>query len=128
MNHTDPTRAALGVRWLVLMVILFGALVSSVGNTNSHGIAALSAAHEHSHSHEDAHGSADEASDAGWTIAGPAAPLDHPHHGADHSHDKAHASPLAWPSATPQLPVWFGVVRPWIDMVQASRLERPPMG
>ena len=39
-----PDRAALGMRWLVLLVILFGTLLSSVGGMSSHGIAAIAAA------------------------------------------------------------------------------------
>jgi len=126
-----PNGAAPGVRWLVLLVILFGTILSSVGGTNSHGLAALATAlhvapfstddlheHVHEHAHEDESiGSANQSAGA-----------DHPHHGADHSHDKAHVLPALWSSAAPLLAGWFGLVRPWIEMVQASRLERPPMG
>lgn len=148
INHLRPTRAALGVRWLVLMVILFGTVVSSVGGTYSHGIAPLTAelhgnptsgtadatayataaiaGHEHSHDHTN--GVADEYGDGELTMVGTGTTADHPHHGADHSHDKAYALPVAWASASPQIPGWFGVVRPWTQMDQASRLERPPMG
>jgi hypothetical protein len=127
-----PDRVAMGIRWLVLMVILFGALISSVGSMNSHGIAAIAAAvhadpvfqdDTHDHAHSDAH-----EDDDGDLVLGHGASSDHPHHGADHSHDKAHALPAAWRAATPPLPVWFGDVGPWIESVQASRLERPPMG
>ena len=122
-----PNGAAPGVRWLVLLVIMFGTILSSVGGTNSHGLAALATAlhvapfstdesHEHAHE-EEGIGSANQSAGA-----------DHPHHGADHSHDKAHVLPALWSSAAPQLAGWFGLVRPWIEMVQASRLERPPMG
>lgn len=126
-------RAALCLRWLVLLVILMGTFISSVGGMNSHGIAALAAVshvapgsaetehdHAHGHSHDDG--------DSEWGLGSHGANADHPHHGADHSHDKAHALPAAWHAATPALPVWFGHVRPWTEMVQASRLERPPMG
>lgn len=120
-----PNRAALGMRWLVLLVILLGTIISSIGSTNSHGIAAalhvsptsLDTSHEHAH----------EDGDSGLEMLHGAA-ADHPHHGADHSHDKAHALPVIWSSAAPQLPGWFGIVWPWIEMVQTSRLERPPMG
>jgi len=124
-----PNRAALGMRWLVLMVIMFGTIISSVGGTNSHGIAASAAALHvapmsldtpHEHAHEDG--------DSGLAMVSHGATADHPHHGADHSHDKAHALPALWSSVAPQLPGWFGLVRPWIEMVRASRLERPPMG
>ena len=127
-----PHRAALSVGWLVLVVILFGTIIFSIGGTSSHGLAAFQAAlhitptsldtsDEHVHEH------AQEDEGIGWVTQGAGA--DHPHHhGADHSHDKAHALPVAWHSVAPQLPGWFGLVRPWIEMVQASRLERPPMG
>ena len=127
-----PHRAALGIGWLVLVVIMFGTIISSIGGTSSHGLASFQAAlhvtptsmdTSHEHVHEHAH------EDEGIGLVTQSAGADHPHHhGADHSHDKAHALPVAWHSAAPQLPGWFGLVRPWIEMVQASRLERPPMG
>lgn len=128
-----PDRAALGLRCLVLLVILMGTFISSVGGMNSHGIAAIAAVNHVSSAssvsdHDHAHGHAHEAGDSEWGSASHGASADHPHHGADHSHDKAHALPAAWNAATPALPVWFGHVRPWTEMVQASRLERPPMG
>lgn len=127
-----PHRAALSMGWLVLVVILFGTIISSIGGTSSHGLAAFPAAlhatsasleTSHEHVHEHAH------EDEGIGLVTQNAGADHPHHhGADHSHDNAHALPVAWHSVAPQLPGWFGRVRPWIEMVQASRLERPPMG
>lgn len=132
-----PDRAALGMRWLVLVVIMFGTIISSVGGMNSHGIAAITAVlhstpmtldvepdEEHGHVHGHVH----EAADGGLSMGSSSAAGDHPHHGVDHSHDKAHALPTTWSMATPQLPGWFGHVRLWIETVQASRLERPPMG
>lgn len=149
IDHLRPSWAPLGVRWLVLMVILFGTVLSSVGGTYSHGIAALtaelhgdpmtsgttdataydsavSAGHEHSHDHTQ--GPVDEDGDGELIMVSTGAPVDHSHHGADHSHDKAYALPAAWASASPQLPAWFGVVRSWTEMIEVSRLERPPMG
>ena len=132
-----PHRAVRGMGWLVLVlvvvVIMFGAIISSVGGTSSHGLAAFAAAlhvvtpasldTSDEHMHDQALG------DEGIGRLTQGAGADHPHHhGADHSHDKAHALPVAWDSVAPQLPSWFGLVRPWIEMVQASRLERPPMG
>ena len=125
---TRPDRAALGMRWLVLLVILFGTLLSSVGGMSSHGIAAIAAVSqvspassdtEHGHVHEDGEGD--------W-VSGHGASADHPHHVADHSHDKAHALPITWSMAVPLLPGWIGQARLRIDMAEASRLERPPMG
>lgn len=127
-RSTRPDRAALGVRWLVLLVILLGTVISSVGGMYSHGIAAIAAVShtspassdtEHDHAHEDGDGAFVWCHDAS---------ADHPHHGADHSHDKAHALPITWDVAAPQLPVWTGHARLWIEMVEPSRLERPPMG
>lgn len=123
-----PTRAALGMRWLVLIVIMVGTIISSIGLTSSHGLAAISAAHQsapqssddpHGHSHSDV---VDETA-----VAGSGVGADHPHHAVDHSHDKAHALPVSWRAASPQMPSWCVLVRPWIEMVHASRLERPPM-
>jgi hypothetical protein len=115
------------MRWLVLLVILWGTFASSVGGTNSHGIAALAdeihadpglsvAAPGHAHADED----------GAWAAHG--ATADHPHHAADHSHDKAHALPAAWRANAPLLPLWFGHTPVWIESVEPSRLERPPMG
>jgi hypothetical protein len=118
------------MRWLALVVIMFGTIISSIGGMNSHGLAAIAAAHHaapsaadetHGHVHKDDRG-------ADVAMLEPSAGADHPHHGADHSHDKAHALPVAWSTAAPQLPDWRVRVRPWIEMIQASRLERPPMG
>ena len=128
-RFTRPDRAALGMRWLVLVVILIGTFISSVGGLNSHGIAAIAAAAhaapdapdtEHDHAHGDG--------ESEWDMGHDGASADHPHHGADHSHDKAHALPISWEVAAPQLPMWIGQGRLWLEMVEASRLERPPMG
>jgi hypothetical protein len=123
------------MRWVVLLVILFGTIISSVGGMYSHGIAAIAAVshvsaassdtehhRSHGHAHEDGDG------DGEWVEGRHGASADHPHHGADHSHDKAHALPAAWHSAAPMLPAWFGHAVLRIEMVEASRLERPPMG
>ncbi len=121
------------MRWLVLLVILMGTFVSSVGGMNSHGIAAIAAAAHatpelQGNSHDHTHGHSHEDGDSEWAVASHVAGGDHPHHGADHSHDKAHALPITWEVAAPQLPVWIGQVRLLREMVQVSRLERPPMG
>ena len=42
-RSTRPDRVALGMRWLVLLVIHFGTLLSSVGGMTTHGIAAIAA-------------------------------------------------------------------------------------
>lgn len=124
-----PNGAALSVRWLVLVVIMFGTIISSIGSTGSHGLAVISAAlHVAPPSSAESHGHVHEDRGGELAMKNQSAGTDHPHHGADHSHDKAHALPVAWSSAAPQLPGWWGLGRPWIEMVQASRLERPPMG
>lgn len=124
-----PDRVALSVRWLVVMVILFGTIISSIGGVNSHGIAAIAATlHAAPPAAGTEHGHAHDEGDSELTAGTHGASADHPHHGADHSHDKAHALPSLWSVAPPLLPAWFERVRPWIEMVQASRLERPPMG
>lgn len=124
-----PTGAALGMRWLVLVVILFGTILSAMGGTSSHGLAAMavalqvapsSATEPHGHGHEDLGGE--------LAMVDSNAGTDHPHHESDHSHDKAHALSVAWRTATPQPSSWWLSVRPWIEMVEAFRLERPPMG
>lgn len=123
--HTNGV--ALGVHWLVLLVFVFGTIITSIGGMSSHGLTAFTTAlhitpfsadesHEHVHGDEDI-GGGSQVADA-----------DHPHHGADHSHDNVHAVPAAWRSSAPQLAGWSGRVPPWIEMIQASRLERPPMG
>jgi len=114
------------------MVILLGTVLSSIGGTNSHGLAAITASLHATPALADApnkqaHGHAHGDEEDEWMAAGHGAAPDHPHHGADHSHDKAHALPTAWRSSAPQLPVWLGHVLPWTEMVQADRLERPPM-
>lgn len=127
-----PCRAALSMGWLVLVVILFGAIISSIGATSSHGLAAFPAALHVATpaaldtSGEQVHEQAQE--DEGTGSANQSAGADHPHHGTDHSHDKAHALPARWHSAALLLAGWFGRVRPWVERAQAFRLERPPMG
>lgn len=124
-----PDGSALSVRWLVMVVILFGTIISSVGGTNSHGLASIAPALQVARlSSDESHGHQHVNSGGESTMVSQSADTDHPHHGADHSHDKAHALPVAWSSAAPQLPRWRGLIRPWIEMVQASRLERPPIG
>ena len=124
-----PDGAALGVRWLVLVVILLGTVLSSMGGTSSHGLAAIAAtSHTAPSSLDESHGHGHEDHGGELAMVDNSVGADHPHHEADHSHDKAHALSVAWGSAVPQPPNWRLSVRPWIEMVEASRLERPPMG
>lgn len=135
-HHTRCTRAdraALGLRWLVLLIFVVGTFISSVGGMYSHGIAAI-AAQSHvapaspDSEHHHVHGHAHEDNDGEWVMGSHGASADHPHHGADHSHEKGLALPSTWGVAPPQLPVWIGQSMLRIEMVEASRLERPPMG
>ena len=112
-----PTGLTRGLWWLVLLALVVGTVLAAVGNVRSHGLAELAAVHPDAHSHLDAHDPSDIDTAA-----------DHAHHGDDHSHDKAHALPVTWHMAAPLLPEWIGQTRLWIEMVEASRLERPPMG
>jgi hypothetical protein len=124
-----PDGAALGVRWLALVVILFGTILSSIGGTSSHGLAAIAVVLHAAPSSPDAsHGHAHEDQSGELAMVDNSASADHPHHEMDHSHDKAHALSVAWRTAEQQPSSWLLSVRPWIEMVKVSRLERPPMG
>lgn len=124
-----PNGAALCMRWLVLVAIMFGTILSSMGGTSSHGLAAMATTfHDASSATGEAHSHVHEDEDGESAVLDKSADAGHAHHGADHSHDNAHALPVALSSAAPQLPGWRVRVRPWIQMVEASRLERPPMG
>jgi hypothetical protein len=106
--HTNGV--ALGVHWLVLLVFVFGTIITSIGGMSSHGLAAFTTAlhitpfssdesHEHVHGDE-AIGGVNQSADADHPHHGGAG-ADHPHHGADHSHDNVHAVPTAWGSPAP---------------------------
>ena len=131
--HATPqlTLASLGLRWLVLMVITLGMVISSVGMTTSHGVAVVAASHasmstplEDGHGHGHVH--TDEGLDVLMAEAGSGG--EHPHHGADHSHDTAHPLHLAWLAVSAYSPRWGVMVRGLIEMGQPYRLDRPPMG
>ena len=117
------------MQWLVLIVITLGTIVSSIGLTSSHGLAVVEATHKTVVFLSDiAHGH--ELGDQGIesSVADEISSDEHPHHAMDHSHDTAHHVPLAWGAILQQIPSWEVAVRPWIDMGQAYRLDRPPMG
>ncbi len=117
------------MRWLVLAVIMFGAIISSIGSMNSHGLAAIGTAiHADVTASDEMHGHVHGDRGGEWVVSDQSAGADHPHHQADHSHDNSCALPIAWSSTATLLRSWQLQVRPWIEMVQASRLERPPMG
>lgn len=108
------------LRWLVLVALIWGTLVSSVGLATSHGLAGLAVA-EHSVASDDAHG---HAHDEDVPIADPAG--GHPHHAADHSHDKAHAVPEQLAVAPAASTERIAVVQAWVPGLDADRLDRPP--
>lgn len=83
------SRFILSVCVLILLGMLFGTMVSSMGGVTSHSLAEFAAGQHkiegilvdaHGHSHDD-DGAKPAFSDAG---------ADHPHHSADHTHDKSH--------------------------------------
>lgn len=106
----------------VMVVLLLGMLVSSLGHASSHGIAAVVAAQHggdaaHVHSYDDAPDAHSPAGEAG-----------HPHHNsADHSHDKAHALPFMPGIHLPVVPVWRPLAHPLDAGWLGFRLDRPPM-
>lgn len=108
------------LRWLVLMALIWGTLVSSVGLITSHGLAGLAVA-DHGVASDDAHG---HAHDEDVPVADPAGA--HPHHAADHSHDKAHALPEQLAVAHAASPERIAVAQAWVPGREAGRLDRPP--
>lgn len=117
-SSIHSARFAPSLHWLVVIALVLGSMLSSIGLVSSHGLAAVAAVQQQDgHSHDELGSMATAHTDG----------LGHPHHGADHSHEKAHALPGAWLTAAPQLPSWWAMSRPWIEMVAAPRLERPPM-
>jgi len=118
------SRFALGVYALILMGMFLGAIVSSVGGVTSHGLAEFSASQHkldaisvaaHGHTHDD--------EEPAFSEAG----ADHAHHGADHSHDKSHAPFSAMTIAISLAASRPATTRPWVELVETFRLERPPM-
>ena len=115
--------------WLVLAVIMFGAIISSIGSVNSHGLAAIGTAfHAGSNTSDGLHGHVHGDRGGETVVSDQSEGADHPHHQADHSHDNSHALPIVWSSTATLVRSWQLQVRPWVEMAQASRLERPPMG
>jgi len=108
------------VHWLVLITLIWGIFVSSVGLTTSHGLAGLAVA-EHGAVSSEAHG---HVHDEDVQVADPVG--GHPHHAADHSHDKAHALPEQLAVAPTASPERIAVDQPWSPGLEAGRLDRPP--
>jgi len=114
-----PATLTRRLRWLVLLAMVVGTVLAAMGQVKSHGLAELVAVHQDAHAHED---DTHDHHPSGINTA-----ADHAYHGADHSHDKAHALPHAWNCATAQPPSWTSTPRNWVELVEAFRLERPPM-
>jgi hypothetical protein len=107
----------------VLVVVLVGMLVSSIGLVSSHGLATLASTqhrddsvHGHGHSHDE---------EGAGAVAD--VPLVHAHHNADHSHDNAQVPSLALASVAPAQPDWRIFHPARMKGLVAYRLERPPM-
>ncbi len=120
------SRFILSVCVLILLGMLFGAMVSSMGGVTSHGLAEFAATQHnvddisldvHGHTHDE-DGAKPAFSDAG---------ADHPHHSADHTHDKSHVPSSAMTVAISMAPSRPVTARQWVELVEAFRLERPPM-
>ncbi len=132
LSHAHAVRP----KWLgrsmrawVLLVILFGSLLSSLGAVRSHALAALETArhtqvaHDAAYpsAHDDAHGHTHE----GDALAAHEGGL-HTHLGSDHSHDKAHALPAMQSVPVSTAPLWKPRSHAWIDRLLTQRLDRPP--
>jgi hypothetical protein len=126
---TAASPARLGMRWLVLLVLALGVMVSSIGMTNSHGIALIPASHE-SAQLAAAHAPEHKDHDADHDLALPAADqglgAEHPHHDLDHSHDTADHSPHALRASLMPRFSWDALVL-GTALGQAFRRYRPPM-
>lgn len=109
------------MRLCVLLVILFGTLLSSLGALHAHALVPLDAVQHAQGKYGDAPGhSHQNASPISYESPS------HTHLGADHSHDKAHCLPvmprLGLNSVTPRRPQLLS----WRDRLMSHRLERPP--
>ncbi|MCM2342252.1 hypothetical protein [Rhodoferax sp.] len=119
-------RFTLGVCALILLGMLFGAIVSSMGGVTSHGLAEFAASqHNVDAIAVDAHGHSHDDDDARPALLDAGA--DHPHHSADHSHDKSHVPTTAITVAISMASSRPATARQWVELVEAFRLERPPM-
>lgn len=107
----------------VLVVVLAGMLISSIGLVNSHGLSALVSA-QHRDESAPGHGHSHDEEGDGAVADGP---LVHAHHNADHSHDNAQVPSLALASVAPAQPDWRIFHPARVKGLVAYRLERPPM-
>lgn len=106
----------------VLLVILLGTLLSSLGTLQSHGLQTLDMLqHVESVASDDSHGHSHEDESLALFDG-----LPHTHLGADHSHDKAHALPVM-PAVVPAMAELRKPAQlAWVDRLTSHRLERPP--
>jgi len=112
----------LAVRVWVLVILLLGTLVSSMGQARSHGLAEMAAV---VHTDENGYGHSHEGGDAPGVIADDDAGHFH-HNNADHSHEKAHALPQTMIVMAGTMPVWCPLAHPLACGRTTSRLDRPP--
>jgi hypothetical protein len=110
-----------GVRAWVLLVILVGTLLSSLGVLQTHALATLDALQHAQAVHDDTHGHSHDDDAPALYEAG-----SHTHLGSDHSHDKAHALPAMPEMGVAAAPPWKPRSHAWIDRLMTHRLERPP--
>ena len=122
--HPDAPRPPwLGrsMRACVLLIILFGTLLSSLGVLQTHALAPLDAIQIAQAEQDDSHGHPHEGDPlAAYEGAS------HTHLGSDHSHDKAHALPAMSGLGMSAAPPWRPRTRAWIDRLMTHRLDRPP--
>lgn len=109
------------MRIYVLVSILIGNLLSSVGALDTHALATLDAVQHALLKHDDAHGHSH-----GDDLLALYEGTSHSHLGADHSHDKAHALPTMLVAAVAAVPYWKPRSAIWTERLTAHRLERPP--
>jgi len=120
-HASRPRWLSRGVRMGVLLVILVGTLLSSLGALRTHALAMLDAVQHTQAAHDGTHGhSHDDEPLAAYEGAS------HTHLGSDHSHDKAHDLPAMRVVAVPTIPAWKPRSHNWIDRLVTHRLERPP--
>jgi hypothetical protein len=109
------------MRIYVLVSILIGNLLSSVGALDTHALATLDAVQHTQLEHDDAHGHSH-----GDDLLAHYEGTSHSHLGADHSHDKAHALPATRVAVAAPAPDWKPRSAIWTEQLTAHRLDRPP--
>lgn len=115
-----------GLRLGVVLVVLLGTLLSSLGGLHSHGLKTLAAFGQAGGDHGDGHAHTHESDthDVDSLVALEGG--QHGHLGSDHSHDKAHALPAMPTFAPSPAPGWLPRAPAWAQRLAIRRLERPP--